>query len=281
MASVNRVKIMVDGKSFTLIGQESTEHIQQVASYIDKKMKEVRGISSSLTIDASLAYVLTSLNVGDDYFKALEEKEALMSRLKEAQEYLDEIDDNWRKAEEKMRANQERLQETGNGVQVAYDNLQDEYQQLQNTTTQLLSERENFQKKITWLEDELDKAGKENDFLNEEKNLLDEEKNLLEEEKNRLEEMDLKRQQDSGMSLEIQKMQELEIKALREQLEESESKVKKLERIRLDYELRTKNLDKARLEAENKLDAYLMALEDGSYMGNVERGQNRIKNRKR
>lgn len=65
----NRVKIAIDGKSFTLVGEETEEHMRQVAEYIDQKMAEVRQKASAVEIDSSLAYVLTSINVADDYFK--------------------------------------------------------------------------------------------------------------------------------------------------------------------------------------------------------------------
>ena len=65
----NRVRITVDGKSFMLVGEESEAHMQQVAEYIDSKMKEIRQKTAAVSIDSSLAYVLTSLNVADDYFK--------------------------------------------------------------------------------------------------------------------------------------------------------------------------------------------------------------------
>ena len=61
----NRVKISIDGKSFTLVGEESEEHIRSVAAYIDEKMTEVREKAVAVTLDSSLAYV----NVADDYFK--------------------------------------------------------------------------------------------------------------------------------------------------------------------------------------------------------------------
>lgn len=63
------MKISIDGKSFTLVGEESEEHMRQVASYIDEKMAEVRERTVAVTMDSSLAYVLTSINVADDYFK--------------------------------------------------------------------------------------------------------------------------------------------------------------------------------------------------------------------
>ena len=65
----NRVKISIDGKSFTLVGEETEEHMRQVAEYIDLKMTEIRQKAVAVTLDSSLAYVLTSINVADDYFK--------------------------------------------------------------------------------------------------------------------------------------------------------------------------------------------------------------------
>ena len=65
----NRVKISIDGKSFTLVGEETEEHMRQVAAYIDQKMAEIRQKAVAVTLDSSLAYVLTSINVADDYFK--------------------------------------------------------------------------------------------------------------------------------------------------------------------------------------------------------------------
>ena len=65
----NRVKITIDGKNFTLVGEETEEHMREVAAYIDKKMTEVRQKAAVVALDASLAYVLTSINVADDYFK--------------------------------------------------------------------------------------------------------------------------------------------------------------------------------------------------------------------
>ncbi len=59
----NRVKITIDGKNFTLVGEETEEHMREVAAYIDKKMTEVRQKAAVVALDASLAYVLTSINV--------------------------------------------------------------------------------------------------------------------------------------------------------------------------------------------------------------------------
>lgn len=77
----NRVKISIDGKSFTLVGEETEEHMRQVAEYIDQKMTEIRQKAVAVTLDSSLAYVLTSINVADDYFKEMAYTAELEGRL--------------------------------------------------------------------------------------------------------------------------------------------------------------------------------------------------------
>lgn len=77
----NKVKITIDGKTFTLMGQESEEHMKDIAAYIDTKMQEIRQNSKAVANDTSLAYVLTSINVADEYFKNLEHNFALQKMI--------------------------------------------------------------------------------------------------------------------------------------------------------------------------------------------------------
>ena len=94
----NRIKIFVDGKSFTLVGEETEMHMQAVASYIDEKIAEIRKSAAAVKMDTSLAYVLTALNVADDYFKEKEKVAelegrnlGLSARLEELVFQLDEV----------------------------------------------------------------------------------------------------------------------------------------------------------------------------------------------
>ena len=93
----NRVKISIDGKSFTLVGEETEEHMRQVAEYIDRKMVEIRQKAVAVTLDSSLAYVLTSINVADDYFKEKAYTAELEGRLigmtARVQELADRLDE--------------------------------------------------------------------------------------------------------------------------------------------------------------------------------------------
>ena len=105
----NRVKISIDGKSFTLVGEETEEHMRQVAAYIDYKMTEIRQKAVAVTLDSSLAYVLTSINVADDYFKEkaytaeLEGRlTGLTARVKELADRLEEAERAKEEAEAKV-----------------------------------------------------------------------------------------------------------------------------------------------------------------------------------
>lgn len=109
----NRVKISIDGKSFTLVGEESEEHIRSVAAYIDEKMTEVREKAVAVTLDSSLAYVLTSVNVADDYFKEKAYTAELEGRLIGMTARVQELT--------------HKLEEAGKGRERMQENKLDEY----------------------------------------------------------------------------------------------------------------------------------------------------------
>ena len=120
----NRVKISIDGKSFTLVGEETEEHMRQVAAYIDQKMTEVRQKAVAVTLDSSLAYVLTSINVADDYLKekayTAELEGRLLGMTTRAQELVQKLDEA-EKAKEEVEAKLDEYalaMEDGRGVQL-------------------------------------------------------------------------------------------------------------------------------------------------------------------
>ena len=120
----NRVKISIDGKSFTLVGEETEEHMRQVAEYIDQKMMEIRQKAVAVTLDSSLAYVLTSINVADDYFKEKAYTAELEGRLTGMTARAQELAKRLEEAEKAMEAAEAKLDEyalameDGMGVQL-------------------------------------------------------------------------------------------------------------------------------------------------------------------
>ena len=120
----NRVKISIDGKSFTLVGEETEEHMRQVATYIDQKMAEIRQKAIAVTLDSSLAYVLTSINVADDYFKEKAYTAELEGRLSGMTARAKELAARLEEAERAVEAAEAKLDEyalameDGMGVQL-------------------------------------------------------------------------------------------------------------------------------------------------------------------
>lgn len=120
----NRVKISIDGKSFTLVGEETEEHMRQVAEYIDHKMVEIRQKAVAVTLDSSLAYVLTSINVADDYFKEKAYTAELEGRLIGMTARVQELADRLEEAEKAKEVAEAKLDEyalameDGMGVQL-------------------------------------------------------------------------------------------------------------------------------------------------------------------
>ncbi len=107
----NRVKISIDGKSFTLVGEETEEHMRQVAEYIDYKMTEIRQKAVAVTLDSSLAYVLTSINVADDFFKEKAYTAELEGRLGGLTARVQELADRLEEAEKAKEAAEAKLDE--------------------------------------------------------------------------------------------------------------------------------------------------------------------------
>ena len=93
---MNVVTIKINGIEYNLKGDEREEYLHMVASYVDKKIKNIMGNNEKLS--TSSAAILTALNLGDDLFKSnslckdLSSKdEALAKHDKELTEQLEDL----------------------------------------------------------------------------------------------------------------------------------------------------------------------------------------------
>ena len=156
--SKNKVKIIIDDKPFILMGEESEDHIKQVADYINIKIKEVKEISPHIAADFRMTHVLTSINVADDFFKE-REKNALLTKQ------LGDIDR--KKSLEETRNKQmkelKKLLETARTAMIEYQN------KLKQQET-LLSEQE---EKYQTLSDDFENTKQELQTITEEKNKIE------------------------------------------------------------------------------------------------------------
>ena len=89
MSGLSDVRVQVFGSEYRIASDTDPEHIREVASYIDQKMRE---IASALALrNRSTVAILTAVNLADELFK-IEEESRLMNRL--SREKADQLADS-------------------------------------------------------------------------------------------------------------------------------------------------------------------------------------------
>ena len=83
---MNIVTIKINGNEYNLKGDEKEEYLHMVASYVDKKIKNIMGKNEKLS--TSSAAILTAINLGDDMFKS----HSLCKELTDKTELLEKHD---------------------------------------------------------------------------------------------------------------------------------------------------------------------------------------------
>ena len=89
MEELNHIKVVIGGEVYELMSAESEEHVQDVANYIDKKIKEIYRKKSSSHINHKLKVLFISLNIADDLFKEKDRNEKLQQEVQDLKEKLD------------------------------------------------------------------------------------------------------------------------------------------------------------------------------------------------
>lgn len=77
----NRVSVEINKRTYTIVGPESKEHVELVASLVDQKMRDIR--SANKHLDSTKLAVLTALNTMNEYIKLQEEYEELITLIEE------------------------------------------------------------------------------------------------------------------------------------------------------------------------------------------------------
>lgn len=91
MPSKNATKVTIGGKTYTLSGNESEEYLQEVASYLNGKIAQLRSDEDYRNVPFDMRNVLLQLNLADDYFKARSEIRQLQKLLEERDQDLSDL----------------------------------------------------------------------------------------------------------------------------------------------------------------------------------------------
>ena len=67
-----KMEVIIDGKVYTLAGEESEEYMQRIASYVNNKIQELKEVPSYKKLSKDLQSILLALNISDDLYKTKE-----------------------------------------------------------------------------------------------------------------------------------------------------------------------------------------------------------------
>lgn len=67
-----KMEVIIDGKVYTLAGEESEEYMQRIASYVNNKMQELKAVPSYKKLSKDMQGILLALNISDDLYKTKE-----------------------------------------------------------------------------------------------------------------------------------------------------------------------------------------------------------------
>ena len=79
MVQKNDIKVVINNEVYTLSGQESEDYLQNVATYINGKIAECQSSEAYRRFNAEYQNVLLALNIADDYFKAKDQVNQMLT----------------------------------------------------------------------------------------------------------------------------------------------------------------------------------------------------------
>lgn len=80
------MEVVIGGNVYALQGEESGEHIQQVAKIIDKKIATLHKNPGSKKLSSSQIHMLAAINIADEYLKAQKELKLYAAELEKCNE---------------------------------------------------------------------------------------------------------------------------------------------------------------------------------------------------
>lgn len=86
-----RTTVRIAGKEFAISSYDSEEYVQNVAQWVDRKMKELYEASH---LPAAQLAVLTAVNATDDMMKSREEIRRLRKELEAAKAEIERLSDH-------------------------------------------------------------------------------------------------------------------------------------------------------------------------------------------
>jgi cell division protein ZapA len=89
---MNSVKVEINGSEYRIRGDADPEYIQEIAHYVDSKMREV---TSETDLGSSLKVaILAALNIAGELFRERDDRNSLLAQVQERAEELSQTIDS-------------------------------------------------------------------------------------------------------------------------------------------------------------------------------------------
>lgn len=77
---VSRVIVTIDGSQYTVVSEESEEHVRTCAALVDRNIKDIK---ASTPFSSMTATVLAAMNMAGKYYKAQESADHLRNQVRD------------------------------------------------------------------------------------------------------------------------------------------------------------------------------------------------------
>ena len=88
MAEKNYTEVTLMGKTYELGGYEDESYLQRVATYVNSKEAELKKTQGYLRQNADFRNLMLVMNLADDYFKMMNQVEALKARQEQLEQEI-------------------------------------------------------------------------------------------------------------------------------------------------------------------------------------------------
>lgn len=120
------VEVLINNKKYVLCGYESTEYLEKIASYINRKIGELKEDQGYRSLDQEMRTVLLDINLADDYFK-------VVSQVKRMEDERENTNGDLFEVKHEVVKLQNELEQ----IREQYRCLQNDYQQAEKTIVEL------------------------------------------------------------------------------------------------------------------------------------------------
>lgn len=144
MESQTSVEVEINGKKYLFSGVESEEYMQQAASYINKKISEVKKIEGFNRLDEDKKAMIVIVQITDDYYQ---EKK----RADEMEQFLMERDQQLTDLKHELIARQMvegKNSEDEKKKRERFEKLEQENERLEEELLALMEEKEQLEKEL-------------------------------------------------------------------------------------------------------------------------------------